>query len=178
MKFLVKALLTAAVTVLATSTVTQARPGVPITNIEFWDYVDIGDRYLSAMFTVPDRDTTRNAGGGLRRYDIHIAKMFEVTDWQCRNWRNSPIPYQGEAGIVWIYEAANGEEWMGIFTIDCQEARRVMSSFTNGGNENTNIFYFEARHRMAIPTLRLTGSPEEAARWRRFVQSVPPQSSP
>ncbi len=90
--------------------------------------------------------------------------MFEVTDWQCQNWANSPIPYNGESGIVWIYRAAGGDVQMGFFTIDCQKARQVMNSFEVAGPEKTSIFYFEAKHEMQIPTLRLTSSQAEINR--------------
>ncbi|BDA76140.1 hypothetical protein CAL7716_103060 (plasmid) [Calothrix sp. PCC 7716] len=112
-----------------------ARPAFPISEISFEDRTDLGDGdvYLKATLTVPDKNTTRNVAGRLRRYDLHIAKMFEVTDYQCRNWQNSPIPYEGEKGIVWVYSAGDGNKWMGIFTIDCEKARNVMNSFTLGG---------------------------------------------
>ena len=158
----------------------HARPGFPISEISFEDRTDLGDGdvYLKATLTVPDRNTTRSVAGRLRRYDLHIAKMFEVTDYQCRIWQNSPIPYEGEKGIAWVYLAANGKDWIGIFTIDCEKARHVMNSFAQSKPERTKIFYYEARHFKDVPTLALTTSKEEVARWLKFVQSVPIQQSP
>ncbi|HEY9885432.1 MAG TPA: hypothetical protein V6C98_17645, partial [Thermosynechococcaceae cyanobacterium] len=52
---------------------------VPITRIDFAGAG--GDfQHRTGTFVVPDRDTTLSAyGGSLRRYDVHIAKMIEVT---------------------------------------------------------------------------------------------------
>ncbi|NEQ44726.1 MAG: hypothetical protein F6K00_14655 [Leptolyngbya sp. SIOISBB] len=37
------------------------------------------------VLTVPDQDTTRSAYGGiLRRYDVHVAKMLEVSHHYCQ----------------------------------------------------------------------------------------------
>jgi serine/threonine-protein kinase len=173
------ALLTAAL-VLGSAASGITRPSASISTIEFFSYVDLGPgyQYLSGRFVVPDQDTSRRISGDLRAYDIHIAKLFEVTDYQCRTWNNSPIPYRGERGIVWSYFADGGDAWMGIFTIDCDEARSVMSQFTQGGTESTTMFFFEARHTLNIPTLALTTSPQEINAWMDFVQQVPPQQSP
>ena len=60
-----------------------AQTSLPITNIVFFGG---GDGIMTAEFTVPDRNTTISANGGkLRRYDAHIAKMFELTDYECRD---------------------------------------------------------------------------------------------
>ncbi len=93
-----------------------ARPAFPISKISFSDRtnLDNGYVYLKANLTVPDQNTTRSVVGNLRRYDIHIAKMFEVTDYQCRNWQNSPIPYEGEKellGFILQVVVTNGWEF-------------------------------------------------------------------
>jgi hypothetical protein len=157
-----------------------ARPAFPISEISFSERTDLGDGdvYLNAKLTVPDQNTTRSVVGNLRRYDLHIAKMFEVTDYQCRNWQNSPIPYEGEKGIAWVYSAGGGDKWIGIFTIDCDKARNVMNSFAPGKLENTKISYYKAKHSKNVPSLALTTSQKEIARWVEFVKSVPPQQSP
>lgn len=53
--------------------------------------------------TVPDTQTTQSAyGSKLRRYDVHIAKMFEVTYRDC-------LEFGGDAGgRGWYYYAGNG----------------------------------------------------------------------
>jgi hypothetical protein len=51
---------------------------------------------------VPDTNTTRSAyGGRLRVYDVHIAKMVEVTHFMCSKGGLSP-------GTTWSYSAGNG----------------------------------------------------------------------
>lgn len=59
--------------------------------------------------TVPDTQTTKSAfGGKLRLYDVHIAKMFEVTYLECEKF--------GDGGNrEWTYFAGNGEINMGTF---------------------------------------------------------------
>jgi serine/threonine-protein kinase len=45
------------------------------------------DGFALLSITVPNRDTTRSAyGGQLRFYDVHVAKMFEVTDFLCQRF--------------------------------------------------------------------------------------------
>ena len=65
--------------ILTGATVATAGTEVPITRI---DFAGAGGDFhqRQGTFVVPDRDTTVSAyGGSLRRYDVHIAKMIEVT---------------------------------------------------------------------------------------------------
>ncbi|MBW4692138.1 MAG: hypothetical protein KME27_10255 [Lyngbya sp. HA4199-MV5] len=107
--------------------------------------------------TVPDQDTTVSAyGGALRRYDIHIAKMFEVTHYLCQQ-EHKPnqlewIKYTlfsdysspsgrlkllntflqnrlNEKGFEWSYGAANDNVDMGRFKISCQLASEVAEAY-------------------------------------------------
>ncbi|WP_319419189.1 hypothetical protein [Pleurocapsa sp. FMAR1] len=55
----------------------NAQTSVPISWIIFNAGFD--NNMMVAQFVVPDRNTTIQAGGGLRRYDAHMAKMFELT---------------------------------------------------------------------------------------------------
>ncbi|WP_084555348.1 hypothetical protein [[Phormidium ambiguum] IAM M-71] len=161
------------------SSLALARPGVPISEISFVGATtQLGsDAYLPAQLTVSDRDTTRPAGGGLRRYDVHLAKIFEVTNFECKRMatQSSNIPWRG-TGLAWSYLANGGNTFMGVFTIDCSKAREVVNRFGLSGAEQTVIFYEEARYVGNVPTLNITGSNLRA--WLKFVQSVPPQTSP
>ncbi len=123
-----------------------------------------------ASFTVPDRDTTASAyGGQLRRYDVHIAKMFELTDFECRN-RNSESNWNR---IIWRYYAHNGNINMGAFDISCSQARDVAVAYGLGQPERTEVFYYRARATINVPILNITGSKVPA--WVGFVKKFPPE---
>lgn len=134
-------------------------------------------RYLRAVFDVPQSNYQQNAGNGLRWIDLHYAKMIEVTNWQCKNWEQSPIPRQGEQGIVWIYSGNNGSNWFGLLTIGCQGASNILGEFTIQGEEQTKVFYYETSRNYRIPTLALVSDREKAA-WQSIVNKNPLQTSP
>ncbi|WP_204103983.1 MULTISPECIES: hypothetical protein [Spirulina sp. CCY15215] len=103
--------------------------------------------------------------------------MIEVTNWQCKNWEQSPIPRQGEQGIVWIYSGNNGSNWFGLLTIGCQGASNILGEFTIQGGEQTKVFYYETSRNYRIPTLALVSDREKAA-WQSIVNKNPLQTSP
>ncbi|MDL5054147.1 hypothetical protein QQ056_11400 [Oscillatoria laete-virens NRMC-F 0139] len=80
---------------------------------------------------VPDRDTTQSAyGGQLRLYDVHIAKMFEVTHTLCQE-----IP--GLGYLNWVYQAGGGSLFMGRFQVSCKLANDLASAYGLGTPERT-----------------------------------------
>ncbi|VXD11586.1 hypothetical protein [Planktothrix paucivesiculata] len=120
--------------------------------------------------TVPDRDTTRAAyGGKLRLYDVHIAKMFEVTYYDCNN--------QGSSR-TWLYYAGNGQVNMGEFFISCDLANRMVNRYGLGQPESTVIEYSQEEAGPPIPRTRsieildITGSKVDS--WIDFVQNFKP----
>ncbi|MFM6399279.1 hypothetical protein [Planktothrix sp.] len=120
--------------------------------------------------TVPDRDTTRSAyGGKLRLYDVHIAKMFEVTYYDCNN--------QGSSR-TWLYYAGNGQINMGEFFISCDLANRIVNRYGLGQPESTVIEYSQEEAGPPIPRNRsiqildITGSKVDS--WIDFVQGFKP----
>lgn len=121
--------------------------------------------------TVPDRDTTRSAyGGKLRLYDVHIAKMFEVTYYDCQ---------QINAGSrTWLYYAGNGQMNMGEFFISCDLATRIVNRYGLGQPESTVIEYSQEEAGPPIPRTRsieildITGSKVDS--WIDFVQGFKP----
>lgn len=87
------------------------------------------------MILVPDNDTTISAyGGRLSRYDVHIAKMFEVTHFMCQQRMVSPR-------IKWNYAAGGGSINMGNFDISCQLANEIASAYGLGKSEMTSISF-------------------------------------
>jgi hypothetical protein len=89
--------------------------------------VDEGEWYLG----VPDADTTISAyGGKLRLYDVHIAKMIEVTHDSCTRGRYTrPHP--------WTYTADRGKAKMGSFIISCTLANDLVTAYGLGKPEAT-----------------------------------------
>lgn len=125
--------------------------------------------------TVSETNTTKSAyGGQLRLYDVHIAKMFEVTYADCRE-----IPNAG--GRTWYYFAGNGKIDMGQFRINCQLASEIANTYGLGKPERTAIEYSQEEagrpisRTRSIPILDITGN--KIQRWTNFVQGFRPQSA-
>jgi serine/threonine-protein kinase len=118
------------------------------------------DGFALLSITVPNRDTTKSAyGGQLRFYDVHVAKMFEVTDFLCQQLDSD----SNINGYEWFYSAANGQTSMGRFRISCSLARDIATAYglgktertaigldTEGGPPESNVY--------SIPILNITGS--------------------
>ncbi len=125
--------------------------------------------------TVPEGNTTKSAyGGQLRLYDVHIAKMFEVTYSDCQEAPNA-------GSRTWFYRAGNGKIDMGQFRITCQLATDIANSYGLGKPERTIIEYSQeesgspiARTR-SIPVLNISG--KKITNWLDFVQNFRPYSS-
>ena len=125
--------------------------------------------------TVSETNTTKSAyGGQLRLYDVHIAKMFEVTYSDCQE-----IPNAG--GRTWYYFAGNGKIDMGQFRINCQLASEIANTYGLGKPERTAIEYSQGEagrpisRTRSIPILDITGN--KIQRWTNFVQRFRPQSA-
>lgn len=123
--------------------------------------------------TVSETETTKSAyGGQLRLYDVHIAKMFEVTYADCQE-----IP--GAGFRDWEYRAGNGRIEMGTFRITCQLAGDIANTYGLGKSERSAIEYSQeeagppiSRTRF-IPILEITGN--KVDRWMNFVQGFRPR---
>lgn len=123
-----------------------------------------------AGITVPDRNTTASAyGGRLRRYDVHIAKMFEVTHFMCqRRWGGS---------MLWIYRAGGGNIDMGRFEVSCRLANDLAVAYGLGAPERTTIYYSgdegaRSTRTYDIPIFDITGG--KVSRWMDFTQNFQP----
>lgn len=132
------------------------------------------DGFVFLMLIVPDTDTTASAyGGRLRLYDVHIAKMFEVSNFLCQRLGNNT----SFKGYEWFYRAGNGNINMGNFRITCRLAREITQSYglgklerteigrdTEGGPPESDVY--------SIPVLNITGN--KVPRWINFVQRFQP----
>ena len=127
--------------------------------------------------TVPNRDTTQSAyGGQLSLYDVHIAKMFEITYDDCQQMQRQ---YGRDAGgRSWFYKAGNGNIDMGEFYMSCNLADQIVDTYGLGQPEQTVVKNFvefsgvntETR---SIPILDITGS--KVSQWINFVQGFKPR---
>jgi serine/threonine-protein kinase len=124
--------------------------------------------------TVPDTQTTKSAyGGKLRIYDMHIAKMFEVTYRDCQEF--------GDGGSrEWSYFAGNGNINMGTFYLSCNLVNDIVSVYGLGSPQPTSIIVGQEESgrprvkKVSIPTLNLTGEKEQ--KWITFTKSFKPIS--
>ncbi len=127
------------------------------------------------IMTVPNRDISQSAyGGKLRFYDVHIAKMFEMTYDDCqRIQRRFP---QGIDGMSWLYKPGNGDDSITpeLFYISCSLAYEIVDTYGLGKAEQTVVesfvenqaaVYTETR---SIQTLNITGS--KVPQWIDFVR--------
>lgn len=150
----------------ATHLAASAQTAVPITDITF---IGQDGNFLAAQLIVPDRDTTKSAyGGKLRRYDVHIAKMFEMTRYQClsreRTWSR----------IIWHYKADNGGIDMGAFDISCIMAESAGNAFGLGEPEVTAVTYYRAKTQVNVPILDITGL--KVAGWMNYTKNLRPEA--
>jgi hypothetical protein len=131
----------------------QANSGIPMTitpDPDGW------------TLTVPDTNTTISAYGKLRRYDIHIAKMIEVTRPGCKQ---TPRNYTKR----WKYLAGNGSIDMGTFVVSCGLTFDLFESYGTGKPEETE---FAGRGTSPVDTLNITGA--KVDKWIRFTNKFKP----
>ncbi len=165
---------TACTIALLTPNSALARTELSIAEIRWSNYTS-KDGWQAIKFTVADRHTAKSAGDRkLRLYDVHIAKMFEISHFLCDRDRTS-------AGYNWSYEAENGNIEMGRFKISCNLARSTASAYGLGKPETTVIRRnFNLRNgrpsiaveKYAIPTLNIAKN--RAVQWKDFVRTFPP----
>lgn len=140
----------------------QASTALPMT-------ISTGEGMFSLV--APDTKTTSPAyGGKLRVYDVHIAKMVEITHLMCSTGRLSP-------GTTWSYSAGNGSINMGNFNISCQLANDLAGAYGLGNPEQTPI-YISAEEaggstkQFSVPILNITGG--KIDRWMNFTRNFKP----
>ncbi len=138
-----------------TATPAMAQSGLPSTAVSI-TRINIarsgGDpRNRWVTFVVPDRSTAVPAyGGSLRLYDVHIAKMIEITaDQFCTQPTNE--------GAYFNYEADNGQIFMGKVFISCGLARYAKATYGLGRPERTVLQYAGNPEVVYIPVLDLNG---------------------
>ena len=151
-----------------------AQTDVPIAEIRWFNYTS-KDGWQAIKFTVSDRHTAKSVGTRkLRLYDVHIAKMLEISHFLCDRDRASE-------GYDWSYEAENGNIEMGRFKISCNLAQSIAAAYGLGKPEISVIrrnFNLKnggpslAVETYSIPTLNIVNN--KVLQWRDFVQKFPP----
>ena len=114
--------------------------------------------------TVPDEDTTVPAyGGRLRKYDVHIAKMVEITSLSCKQSPRSRT-------LSWTYYADNGSANMGTFALSCGLVWDLFEAYGTGKPEATE--FVDSEGVTMVPTLNITGG--KVDKWIRFTNNFKP----
>nr|WP_290221923.1 hypothetical protein [Trichocoleus desertorum] len=146
-----------------------ARPSTNITAIEIEPMQKSGQEQLTLI--VPDRDVSERSNVGLSRYDLHMAKMFEVTFAHCDQLR----PHIQR--VQWQYVAGNGTRNLDQFSISCQMAQQVVDAYGLTNSEPTPVNYrvTGANTIEYVPTLNLRG--DQVTRFQDTVQQFRPALS-
>lgn len=145
---------------------TSVTNAIPVTNA----YIGIagaGGDFSSrtATFRVPDKSTTKLVKYGLRLYDVHLAKMIEVSNNYCQDRESNYV-------IHWNYEAEGGKIYMGKYNLTCQFAKNTMKKFGTSAPENVTIDYAGNSESVKITPLNLNSN--NAKEFASLVQSIKP----
>lgn len=158
-------------TVLLVTGMVASAPAIAQTEFPITSIVYIGQdgNAQTANFTVPDTDTTRSAyGGRLRRYDVHVAKMFELTNFECEN-----TPDRTWSRILWSYKAGGGQIDMGMFDISCDRAAGAGHAYGFGKPEATKVYYYRVPATVYVPILNITDWKVSA--WMNYTKNFRPE---
>lgn len=131
--------------------------------------------YGEGMYTliVPNEDLSQSADGGeLNFFDVHVAKMFEITHDDCQQMLRESG--QDAGGRTWFYIAENGNFEIGNVDIRCSLAAEVVETHGLGKAEPIvvkNFVEFQGVHSETryIPVLDITGS--KVSQWKAFVEN-------
>lgn len=119
----------------------------------------------SATLSTTDKTTTKTVKYGLRTYDLHVAKMIEVSANYCQD---RPADYV----MRWNYMAADGGIFMGEYTIPCALAKNTFKKFGTKGTETLSIDYAGNEEATKVAVLNLTQS--NAADFAKFTKTLKP----
>jgi hypothetical protein len=139
---------------------------IPVPNAEI-NFNGAGGIFTSrsAQFSVPNKTTTTSVGNGLRLYEVHIAKMIELTHNFCGKER--PSSYI----VYWDYSA--GETSMGRFSFSCQFAAKTFKIYGTGKPEQVTISHRGNIVKETITTLNLSGS--KGKQFANLVKTIKPK---
>lgn len=140
---------------------------VPNAYIEF-ARVGVGGSFNSrqATFRVSDRTTITKIGKNLRLYEVHLAKMIELTYDFCED-------RQADYIVHWNYQADDGKVFMGNFSLSCELARKIFQRFGTAEREKVKLDYRGKTVYEHIATLALDS--KNSKQFASLVQTLKPQ---
>lgn len=134
-----------------------------------------GNGTAFASFSVPDRNNDRAFfNSELSLYDVHIAKMYEVTNALCD--RRLTFPFNQPLQVFqWSYSANSIP--IGQLQISCREAEDVMNTYGRAFLSESTVIRRPlspdtppTSEILQIPTLNLTGY--QVPLWQRFTRRL------
>ncbi len=120
----------------------------------------------TATFTASEKTTTTPVKDGLRLYEVHLAKMLEVSELFCRD-------REPNYKFTWNYQAEEGKVYMGEYSWTCQFARDTLKKFGSSGKETITIHYVDNPKQETISALNITG--KNAQNFINLVKTLKPQ---
>lgn len=119
----------------------------------------------TVTFAVPEKDTTTLAQDGLRLYEIHLAKMIEVTNEFCKEQKDSYV-------IHWNYELEDRKVFMGKYSFSCQFVKDTVKEFGTSGVESIEVHQAGKPTVVKIAPLNLRG--KNVQQFSTLVQFIKP----
>lgn len=141
--------------------------GIPVNNA----YINIagagGDfTGRTATFRAEEKTTVTPVKNGLRLYEVHLAKMIEVSEFYCRD-------REPNYKFTWNYEAEQGKVYMGQYSWTCQFARDTLKKFGSSEEETITIHYVDNPKKETLSALNITG--ENAKSFIDLVKTLKPE---
>lgn len=123
----------------------------------------------TGTMVVPDQDTSQAAAGSrLSRYDVQIGQMIALTAYWCGEADDN-----GVEGVEWNYIAGGGEVFMGRFSIRCNQAQNILSTYGVRQPEQIRIHYRGNPRDVSVAFLDL--NEQEISKFQALVQTLRPQ---
>jgi hypothetical protein len=120
----------------------------------------------SGTFRASEATTTTPVTDGLRLYEVHLAKMLEVSVNFCKD-------REPNYKFTWNYEADQGKVYMGEYSWTCQFALDTLKKFGSSGTEEITIHYVDNPKKETISALNITG--KNAKEFIDLVKTLKPQ---
>ncbi|KST68964.1 hypothetical protein [Mastigocoleus testarum] len=140
---------------------------IPVPNA-YINFAGAGGDFKSrqATFQVSDQTTITKIEKNLRLYEVHLAKMIELTYDFCEDRAADYI-------VHWNYQADDGKIFMGNFPLSCELARKIFQRFGTGEREKVTLDYRGKIVYEHIATLALDS--KNSKQFASLVQTLKPQ---
>ncbi len=143
---------------------------IPVKNVSV-SFANAGGDFTTrqASFQVPEKQTTTVVQDGLRLYDLHIAKMIELTNYFC----NEGEARKGDYIVYWNYEAEGGKVFMGKYSMTCQFAKDTIAKFGTVAKETMAIDFAGNPQTAKVSALNLNN--KNSKDFTKLVQTLKPE---